>query len=88
MQGKNSAKHEGFVEYLEQDLLLQIGVAEVQKDMLSELDESTDIVKLVEQKKSALKDALINYLEGDMILFKIYLNHGLQLDDELKVMID
>ena len=80
-------EREGFVEYLEQDLLLQIGVADVQKDMLSELEESNDIIKLVEQKKSALKDALINYLEGDMVLFKVHLNHGLQLDDELKVMI-
>ena len=73
-----------------QELLLQLGVAEMQKEILLENDQFDfeTILSLIDKKQSALKDAYKHYLAGDSLLYKVYLNLTMIIEDELKSQLD
>ena len=73
-----------------QELLLQLGVAEMQKEILLENDhlDFGQLLNLIEQKQAAIKNAFKNYSEWDILLYKVHLNHSMLIEDELKIQLD
>jgi hypothetical protein len=73
-----------------QELLLQLGIAEMQKDILVENNhlDFNSILNLIEQKKSAIKSAFKYYSEGDNLLYKVHLNHSILIEDEIKTQLE
>ena len=69
-----------------QELLLQLGVTEIQKEILLENDQFDfeKILNLIDRKQSALKEAYKHYLAGDHLLYQVYLNLSMIIEDELK----
>jgi len=73
-----------------QELLLQLGIAEMQKDILVENNhlDFESILNLIEQKKAAIKSAFKYYSEGDNLLYKVHLNHSIIIEDEIKTQLE
>lgn len=73
-----------------QELLLQLGVAEMQKEILMENNhlDFSQLLNLIEQKQAAIKNAFKNYSEGDILLYKVHLNHSMLIEDKLKTQLD
>ncbi len=73
-----------------QELLLQLGVSEMQKQLLLEHNnfEFGSLLNLIEQQQAAIKNAFKYYSEGDALLYKVHLNHSILIGDELKSQLD
>ena len=73
-----------------QELLLKLGVAEMQKEILLENNHLGfgQLLNLIEQKQIAIKNAFKNYSEGDILLYKVHLNHSMLIEDELRIQLD
>jgi hypothetical protein len=73
-----------------QELLLQLGVSEMQKEILTENNhlDFGQLLKLIEQKQAAIKNAFKNYSEGDILLYRVHLNHSMLIEEELKTQLD
>ncbi len=73
-----------------QELLLQLGVAEMQKQILMENYNLNfeSLIDLIDQKQVAIKNAFKYYSEGDILLYKVHLNHSMIIEDELKVLLE
>ncbi len=65
---------------------MKLGIAEMQKEILLENDhlDFGQLLNLIEQKQSAIKNAFKNYSEGDILLYKVHLNHSMLIEDEIK----
>ena len=87
---KNSGEKSYSRKLVKQELLLQLGVAEMQKEILMENShlEFDILLNLIEQKQTAIKNAFKYYYEGDFLLYNVHLNHSLLIEDELKDHLD
>jgi hypothetical protein len=89
-KNQNIAKKNYTHTLVRQELLLQLGIAEMQKEILVEnkhLDFKL-LLELVERKKSAIKEAFKYYSEGDHLLYKVHINHSIQIESEIKVLLE
>ena len=73
-----------------QEFLFQLGVAEMQKQILMENYNLNfeSLIDLIDQKQVAIKNAFKYYSEGDILLYKVHLNHSMIIEDELKVLLE
>ena len=89
-QEQNITKKSYTKTLVRQELLLQLGIAEMQKDILVENNhlDFESILNLIEQKKAAIKCAFKYYSEGDNLLYKVHLNHSIIIEDEIKIQLE
>ena len=89
-QNQNFREEKYSRQLVRQELLLKLGIAEMQKEILLENDhlDFGQLLNLIDQKQTAIKNAFKNYSEGDVLLYKVHLNHCMLIEEELITQLD